>query len=65
MKIERTGFLREIETMNEGIIYQSNYHGIQEITFTFFMKDYADPYGCYSDSQATVARFIIKSKLPF
>lgn len=65
MKIERSGFLREIEEMNEGIIYQSNYHGLKEISFTYYLKDYDDPWNIYSDSHAAVAKFTVKSKLPF
>jgi hypothetical protein len=65
MKIERTGFLNGIATMHEGIIYQSNFHNLGEIDFCYYPKDYDDPHGIYSDSRATVAKFTIKSKLPF
>jgi hypothetical protein len=65
MKIERTGFVNEVIEMNEGIIYQSNFPGLNEVGFTYFMKDYTDPFAVFSDNKNTVAKFTIKSKLPF
>jgi hypothetical protein len=65
MKIERSGFVNEIAEMYEGVIYQSNFKHPEEIAFCYYLKDYTDPHGIYSDSRATVAKFTIKSKLPF
>jgi len=65
MKIINHGFVREVAETKEGIIYQSNYRSIEEITFSYYHKDYEDELNIYSGSDYTIAKFTVKSKLPF